>query len=464
MSEIMQFFPYEKARSCQEETLLKIEKEWFNFDVAVVRAPVGSGKSGIAITLQSWLDGGCIITPNNLLRNQYIDDFPHLQTVKSQDDYWLDEYEMTEKKFRKTIYKYGPRGSQYEADRKAVKRVGTPVVANYHTFMSHKLQRKLLIVDEAHQLLKTLQDLHSRKVWKHIYGYPERASTPADVLEWIDALDKTPRTLAKLKNNIKSLTEGTVLQFSSEYYRGNLEECLKMIPLDVSMESPIFWPSKTKKIILMSATIGEEDVKSMGLGNRRVLYIDVDSPIPEERRPIRFVPVADMSRRLQPESIPEIADALLNIASQNPGKGMIHATYDVAQKLRPFLRDNPRFMFHTNTTKKDVYDAFMEDTTDRILVGSGMYEGIDLKFDAAKWQVLTKCPYPSLMSPAYRFLAREKPERYLWEVTKDVLQASGRICRDPEDYGVTYLIDIAFERWYTKAKDTLPAWFRMEKV
>ena len=461
---ILKFSPYETLRSCQEDTLLKIEKEWFNFDVAVVRAPVGSGKSGIAVTLQAWLDGGCIITPNNLLRNQYIDDFPHMKTVKSQDEYWLDAYEMTEKEFRKKIYKYGPKDSEYEKDRKAVKRVGTPVVANYHTYMAHKLQRKLLIVDEAHQLLKTLQDIHSRKIWKHVYGYPERASTPADILEWIDNINNPPRAIAKLRNGIKSLSEGTVLEFGREYYRGSSEDCLKLIPLDVSMESPIFWPSKTKKIILMSATIGEEDVKAMGLSQRRVLYIDVESPIPEDRRPIKFVPIADMSRLLQPESIPEIADAILNIASQNPEKGMIHATYDIAQKLKPYLESNPRFMFHTNKTKKDIYDSFIEDETDKILVGSGMYEGINLKFDAAKWQVLTKCPYPSLMNPAYRFLAREQPERYLWHVTKDILQASGRICRDPEDYGITYLLDSAFEKWYNKARATLPNWFKIGEL
>jgi len=258
-----------------------------------------------------------------------------------------------------------------------------------------------------------------------------------------------------------------VFEMSSAYYRGAMCDCLKLLPLDVSAESPIFWPpSKTKKIVLMSATIGEEDVKAMGLDTRRVLYLDVDSPIPENRRPIRYVPVADMGKRQQDISIPKIVDALVQISSQHQKKGMIHATYDIAERIRPFLKDDPRFMFHNNNNKSDVYDKFLASPPERgkILIGSGMYEGIDLKFDAANWQVLLKCPYPSLENPAFRYLARHKPEAYLWSVSKDVLQASGRICRDPEDFGITYLIDSAFGKWYDRAKDTLPPWFIMRDI
>ena len=467
---ILDFFPYEEQRKCQTDTLLELEKEWDNFDVFVISAPTGSGKSGIAATLQSWelsKNNSCAyIVPNNILRDQLLDDFDHMRTVKAQEEYWIEKYNMTEKEFRTKIYKYGPRDSQYTRDRNAVRRVGTPVVVNYHSYIAHKLQRNTLIVDEAHQLLHILQDMNSRKIWRHLYGYPLMARTPADVLSWIDSKKEKGGLLTKLRNQIQTLDGGTVLEMGKDMYRGAVMDCLKLIPLDVSSAPPIFWPNKTKKIVLMSATIGEQDIKSMGLDNRRVLYLEVESPIPEENRPVVYAPVADMSMRNQKEALPVIAEKILGLAAEHPGKGFIHATYDVAYKLKEFLADNDRFMFHDNTNKSAVYEEFYESDPQlgKIMVGSGMSEGIDLKYDAATWQVLVKCPFPSLMNPAMRWLLKNRPEVYDWMTTKEILQACGRVCRDPTDYGITYLIDNSFERWYNKVRKILPSWFKMKGI
>lgn len=471
MGSILDYFPYDTPRGCQRDTLLEVEREWENYDVFVIGAPTGSGKSGIGATIQSWRlankEGAAYIVPQNVLRNQLLDDFDHMHTVKSQDEYWIEKYQMTEKEFRRKIYKFGPRGSEYEADRRKAKRKGTAIVSNYHTYIAHKLQRDILIADEAHSLLKTMQDMASRKIWRHIHGYPMLANTVSDILQWIESKGSPSGMLLKLKNEIRSLNDGTVIQMGQDYYRGSLCDCMKLLPIDVSNEKPVFWPSKTKKIVLMSATIGEEDIKNMGLSSRRVLYLDVESPIPAENRPVRLVPIADMSHRNQESSIPLLADAILRLASQNPEKGFVHATYDVSRKLRPYLEGDKRFMFHsTADDKMDVYDKFLESdpSEGKILIGSGLYEGVDMKYDIARWQVMTKAPYPSLMNPAMRYLARELPDSYLWMVTKDILQACGRVCRSETDYGITYLLDTSFKRWYNKAEPTLPKWFNMEEI
>ena len=456
---IMEYFCYDTPRQCQTDTLLTIEENWNNYDVFVVRAPVGSGKSGIAVTLQNWQDGGVIATPNNLLRDQYLNEFDWLQTVKNQEDYWLEKYQMTEKEFRQRIYKYGPKGSEYEADRRVCKRVKTPVVVNYYSYIAHKLQRKLLIVDEAHQLLHTQQDMAAKKLWRHVYGYPLMAATPADVVAWIEKRG-AKGLLAKLKKEIESLTPATLLHFGKDRYRGQDKDCLKLIPLNVANEAPIFWPNKTKKIVLMSATIGPQDIAAMGLSTKKVLYVDVESPIPAGNRPILFEPAGNMSYRYQEENIPKLAEAILQKAAANPEKGFVHATYSMAQKLREYLKDD-RFMFHGHENKAEVYDKFYNsDPSDgKIMVGSGMFEGIDLKYETATWQCLTKCPYPSLADPAMRYLAEKESEFYNWYVAKDLMQASGRICRGPDDRGVTYLLDSKFKDWYSVNQGDLPVWF-----
>lgn len=467
---IMNYFPYDEAYPEQEEILLDIEKSWASHDVIVLTAPTGAGKTAIAKTIQDWnLDHNescAFIVPNNQLRDQAMAEFDDLVTVKAQQDYWLEDHQMTEKEYRRRIYKYGPKDSQYEKDRRTVKRVGTKVIANYYTMMAHKLQRKTLIVDEAHCLLKTLQDLHAKKIWKHEFKYPTDMETPADVLAWIESRGTVNGILGKLRNEIKSLTPATIIEQSTDLYRGEEKDCLKLIPLDVSNEAPTFWPSKTQTVVLMSASISALDIQAMGLSRKKVKYIDMKSCIPVENRPVKWTPIADMRFKLKAESMPTIADALQQLAASHPEKGLIHATYETAVELRKLLKGNNRFVFHNQFNKAKIYDAFYnsDPSEGRILVGSGMSEGLDLKHDAARWQAVLKCPYPNITSPAMRWLMRHKPEEYQWLTSKEILQCSGRICRGPQDFGVTYLLDNAFGDWYKNNRETLPTWFQVEGV
>ena len=167
-----------------------------------------------------------------------------------------------------------------------------------------------------------------------------------------------PDSLLRVKEELEALTPATLMQYTKDFYKGVLRDCLKILPFSVENEKPIFWPSKTKRIILMSATIGEQDLKKMGLGERRTIYIDVKSPIPVDRRPIVFDPVADISYANQDETVPILVEKLIALAESQPNKGLVHAPYGLAQKLKPLLADHPRFVFHTKFNKKKVYEVF----------------------------------------------------------------------------------------------------------
>jgi Rad3-related DNA helicase len=458
------FFPFDKFRAGQSEILEIIESNWDKYDVIVVRAPVGFGKSPIASTIQAReLDAGngcCIVVPNNLLREQYLEDYPDMITIKRQDEYWIEQYKMTEAAFRKKIYKWGPKDSEYTRDYRAVRRKGTPVVANYYTYLAHKLQRNTLIVDEAHSLLGTLQDLSAKRIWKHEYRYPDDARSFYDLLQWVGS-NPSDSKLKRLRGVLESNSKSTLLRFANEPYRGEWKDCLKLLPLNVSDLPNPFWGSKVDKIVLMSATIGPMDIEKMGLSNRRVLYLDVPSPIPVDQRPIHFQPVGNMSFATQNDNLPDLAAKLIQLADSQPGKGFVHAPYNMASKLSIYLKDDDRFMFHNRGNKKEQYKRFyaLPSSSNAVMVGSGMTEGLDLKYEVAQWQALTKVPYPSLSDPAMRHLAEDEPDYYNWLVSRDVMQASGRICRGPDDTGSTFLLDSQFDIWYNKYKSSLPSWF-----
>ena len=93
------------------------------------------------------------------------------------------------------------------------------------------------------------------------------------------------------------------------------------------------------------------------------------------------------------------------------------------------------------------------------MVASGMYEGIDLADDLARWQVICKVPWANLTEPAMQYLAQQDPEGYANEAARLVVQAYGRVCRNPNDFGETFIVDRSFRRLYNDYRELFPGWF-----
>jgi Rad3-related DNA helicase len=334
--------------------------------------------------------------------------------------------------------------------------------------MAHKLFREVVIFDEAHSVLDTIRDNAAKVLWHRQYKFPRTLRTYSDLLAWTS---KHPeRNAAGTRVNLlhRELTSGKaryLAQKTTDLYRGHEEECIKLLPIDVSDQPPFLWPSpKVKKLVLLSATIGRVDIEQMGLAKRRVRIIQAGSPIPISRRPIQYEPIANMSFKNWEESVPAFCDYLRQKLEAHSGQaGLVHLSYSLAAAVRAKMggTDN-RLLFHGQDDKERQYRRFREEGPAKglVLVASGMYEGISLDGDAGSWQVIGKVPYPSLAEPAIAWQAEQDPEGYAWGAIKLLAQASGRICRSPEDFGVTYVADAAFARLYQDYQELFPVWFR----
>ena len=238
------YWPFPEFRAGQERVLEQIEAAWESSDVICVRAPTAFGKEPLSVAIQNWqLDQGlsaAITVPNNALREQVTRNWGHLKTIRAMKDYWLEKYNMSELEFRQRIYKYGPKDGEYNQDKKAVKRVGNAICVNYHSYIAHKLQRNVVIVDEAHLLLNTLKDMAAKKIWHHNHQYPLNLKSLAQVKKWADSLDDISPGVERLKEELESLTPATLVQIGSDMYRGMEKPCLKLIPLSVENHKPIF--------------------------------------------------------------------------------------------------------------------------------------------------------------------------------------------------------------------------------
>jgi Rad3-related DNA helicase len=79
-SDILSFFPLEEARPTQKAVLLEIDKAFHEGKKFVIlEAPVGSGKSPVAMTFGRKFQDSHIITPQKSLQNQYTKTFQKTQ-------------------------------------------------------------------------------------------------------------------------------------------------------------------------------------------------------------------------------------------------------------------------------------------------------------------------------------------------------------------------------------------------
>jgi Rad3-related DNA helicase len=468
--ELKSHFPYKVIRSFQEETLSLLEERWDKYDVFVIVAPTAYGKSAIAKTFLKGAHSASYINPTNQLVDQFLAAFPDTKTLRRLDSYWCEDSQLPCAKVR-AIKKGFCKGCSCGTDLAQAKYRRGPGVYTYHAYLAHRLYRDVLIVDEAHQLIPTLRSLGEVVLWQHDYKYPSSAYGRDQLLQWAERLPTKKQKSAKMEkllNNLRSRTpEYSISRARRDFNgkgtkRGEPEErdCIVMTPLAVGKEASRLWPAEVKKIILLSATIGPKDIQSLGLAGKRVAYIHSPSPIPPERRPFIVDDIVSVNRSNMNHAVDMISTYInTNLVAKHTGeRGLIHATYQMADLLRMGLV-HPRFIFHNRDNKKEAYQRYLN-SKDGILVACGMYEGVDLPDDLGRWQVITKIPWSSLGDPAVAALAERDPEWYIWETAKTVIQAGGRVSRHENDYGVTYCLDSSFMRLYTEGSHLLPHWFQ----
>ncbi len=465
---ILTHFPYDEPRDGQREVLTAIEKYYDSYDVFVVVAPTAAGKSAIMQTLQKWKYAASAITPTNMLVDQYLAEFPGTPTMQRMDKYYCEEWQrpcsVTRAKMRGFC-----KGCECSKALAAAKYRNGPGIYNYHIYLAHQIHRPLLIIDEAHNITRAIQDRQSTQIWRHDYKYELSMYKPDQIRRWIEKLPANKqkhKKIAQLHDAVTSTRPNFVIQRTEDEFNGKgtvrgkpeLRDCIKLYPVDISQAPPAFWPRDVQKIVLLSATIGPVDIAELGLASRRVLYLHAASPIPAIRRPVKLLDTAHLS--YQNMHIEEITNEIIGISNYHAGeKGIIHATYELAEALRGNLQHGDRFFFHNRENKRDIYQRFRDSTDSPVLVASGMYEGIDLPDDLGRWQVIAKTPWKSLADPAIAYKAKQDPDWYTWQCLKDFIQACGRVCRHEEDEGITYVTDSTINKLLEDGAHLIPEWF-----
>jgi ATP-dependent DNA helicase DinG len=245
-------------------------------------------------------------------------------------------------------------------------------------------------------------------------------------------------------------------------------KALTIKPLTGRLFADDFLFSKAQKVLIMSATILDFDTFMRNLGIRRsdAETLAVDSDFPVENRPLFYSPVGDMRYadidRTMPKMAPAIAGLLDRYASK---KGIVHTnSYKINRYMVEYLRNHgygDRIVTHDSSKGAREQALTRHLTTPgkpTVLFSPSMFEGLDLKEDLSRFQIMCKVPYPAL-DPYVKARMRRDPDWYQWQTALKLVQATGRSVRSRTDRAHTHMLDAGFAKFISMNNRKMPQYW-----
>lgn len=219
--------------------------------------------------------------------------------------------------------------------------------------------------------------------------------------------------------------------------------------------------SNVKKCLFMSATIGDVDEFAQMIGLEPDSYVgfNLKSPFNFDKSPIYKCNVGKLNYENFASNINNVVEKSIHICLHiHPNDaGVIHtATFKVLEYLYEkvrFLPENWRFLFYKNSEEKEQFIKLMKESKKPyILVGPSLYEGIDLKDDMGRFNILMKVPFAQIND----YIALKKKRYPFWynrNTKEKIIQAIGRTNRSVDDWSITYLMDSCFETFVSHIEE-----------
>jgi ATP-dependent DNA helicase DinG len=221
------------------------------------------------------------------------------------------------------------------------------------------------------------------------------------------------------------------------------------------------------KIVLLSATLIDFEYhrEELEIPEERLAVFQAPSPFPKENRPIYAIPRVKLDHKNLEATASEAAEIIAPILESHSGqRGIIFtSSYAQARAIRDIVNAKTglnRLRTHEGSGGKDLLLRMHESIPDSVIVSPSMHEGVDLKGDLSRFQIITKLPFPSLGSKVVKRKMEVQPTWYSYTTTLKLIQATGRSIRTETDEAATYIIDQAFDWFYSRNTDLFPEYWR----
>ena len=384
-------------------------------------------------------------------------------------------------------------------------RANSVSMTNFHLFDTLNLflpeimvakEPNVLIIDEAHDFESVLCDFISMKISKRslkMMGFNDvnimnvsrelktRVSTLEEFVEYVTNifLHKLDSLLSSLESRLsnpsitqpeklrytKNITNVKGAKFNYESFLNDYKDKEDNWVMDVEMNpkdkqfthdyivqpvwsydylKDIIW-DKYDHVILMSGTILEKNMFAYinGLEPKLSAYYEVETPFNVKRRPIYYIKVGKMTFKEKEETFKRQLPYIDKILKRNKdNKGIIHTTnYEIAGWLKEYYGEKSRLLFHDSDNRNEVLNEHLMSSDPTVLVSPSMMNGVDLKDDLSRFQIIMKVPYPNIKSKKIKKRQKDNKDWYNWKTVVDLIQSYGRSVRSNEDWAETYILD-----------------------
>lgn len=275
--------------------------------------------------------------------------------------------------------------------------------------------------------------------------------------QFISELDKTAGIIGDIQENqdnfIIDKPEGTDLSFKP----------ISVKPIDISNFVQSFFETQCQ--VFMSATIDKKSFcETMGYDLDDVAFIDTPkSPFPLDNRKIIF---EDVGRQRYGENENEMKaiskiDEILTKHSEERGlvlTSSISRCRKILQNLSSKNQKRIRICHSINPggkTQEQILKEHKDDPTG-VLLSSSLWEGVDLKDDLSRFQIIAKIPFSPLTDERTKIKRKKYPLWYDSQTIMKMLQGFGRSIRSEDDWAKTYVIDSSIHGLIARGKESIP--------
>lgn len=482
----------------------------------VLAMPTGSGKS-LAYMAAAKLSGArtAFLTSTKALQSQLIDDF---HTAGLVDVRGANNYECIESRpqpgelFKIVNCEHGfckagikcksqPTGCLYFDQVRSARR-SELVVTNYTYYMVKQSQPEeeatlgafdMLVLDEAHDAVDELCSHLSIEIPKYdveslLAGNLLDADAPlVRWQEWarklaVEAVGKFEHLRNELRLGLIEWRSGVRKMRAYEGLADSLarlgaaqEEWVCDIIRTGSQRHIVakfdpVWPGRyaegslfrgVKKIILTSATIRPKTLELLGVKAEDIDFVDFPSVFPKERRPVIHVSTVRVDKNIDAGDrklwVAKI-DAI--IRARTDRKGIIHT---VSYERARYIFENSSFrdymLMHETRTARDVVEVFKRGDPPLVLISPSMTTGWDFPYDACRYQIIAKIPFPDTRNKVMAQRTKEDKTYGHYIAMQTLVQACGRGMRASDDLCETIIVD-DHARWFIpKWRNFAPRWF-----
>jgi len=360
--------------------------------------------------------------------------------------------------------------------------------------------RRLLVCDEAHDVEKQIVGFASfslvrSEIARYWSGQDKEFFIPDrgvdDPVAWLDMLTDTKGVLDEFCAT--HLEDGTLQDRVAACK--DLAEALERLIVDLegdpgnwvvnavkkardgSIDEVVFQPIQiggftrplfetSDSILFMSATIFSKELlsRTLGMNDEDVSFISVpESSFPVENRPIYALNTARLNWASMDASLGSIVSAVDAIMDRHVGeRGVIHTTsyYQVNYIMEHASEWNRKRLVTTEGSSERSNLLRMHGLTEgSVLISPSLFQGVDLKDEMSRFQVVVKVPYPDLSERRTSVKLQRDRAWYDWQTSLRLVQTYGRSVRSETDHAVTYVLDSNFSQFVALHRDLFPAYF-----